>query len=280
MSYRFEAGRIYRMPTHFGPAPGPRQLPDDVVVDPKRSPRRLSVAASFLTDPVVLEQHLPEGFTLAGEPVVTVEFHHMTDIDWLAGRGYTMIWVGWPATFTGSRDRATGKFLAVVWENLADPILTGREELGFAKIYAEMPPPVVIGNSYAGVATWQGFRFFEMGAADLADTSALPEPDGSFHYKFVPRTGALGEADVAYLEYAPPDRLATGYGGLKVTRRMLGQGSFKFHRARWEDVPFQYPIINALADLPTLETRGASVTTLAATGAIGNPSAGRLAEIV
>jgi hypothetical protein len=37
MSYRFEAGRIYRMPTHFGPAPGPRQLPGDVVIDPKRS---------------------------------------------------------------------------------------------------------------------------------------------------------------------------------------------------------------------------------------------------
>src|SRR4051794_11122734 len=79
MSYRFEAGRIYRMPTHFGPAPGPRQLPDDVAADPKRSPRRLSVAASFLTDPVMLERHLPEAFTLAGEPVVTVEFHHMTD---------------------------------------------------------------------------------------------------------------------------------------------------------------------------------------------------------
>src|SRR5580765_7708996 len=63
MSYRFEAGRIYRMPTHFGPAPGPRQLPDDVAADPKRSPRRLSVAASFLTDPVALERHLPEGFT-------------------------------------------------------------------------------------------------------------------------------------------------------------------------------------------------------------------------
>ena len=31
MSYQFEAGRIYRMPTHFGPAPGPRQMPDDVV---------------------------------------------------------------------------------------------------------------------------------------------------------------------------------------------------------------------------------------------------------
>ena len=41
MSYRFEAGRIYRMPTHFGSAPGPRQLPDGFVLDPRHSPRRL-----------------------------------------------------------------------------------------------------------------------------------------------------------------------------------------------------------------------------------------------
>jgi hypothetical protein len=31
--------------------------------------------------------------------VVTIEFHYMTDIDWLAGRGYTMIHVWWPVTF-------------------------------------------------------------------------------------------------------------------------------------------------------------------------------------
>jgi hypothetical protein len=67
MSYRFEAGRIYRMPTHFGPAPVPRQLPDGVVPAPKHSPRRLSVAASFLTEAALLERHLPEGFALAGE---------------------------------------------------------------------------------------------------------------------------------------------------------------------------------------------------------------------
>src|SRR5258708_20513511 len=79
MSYQFEAGRIYRMPTHFGPAPGPRQVPDDVAVDPKRSPRRLSVAASFLTDPMMLERHLPEAFTLTCEPLVTCAFHHMPD---------------------------------------------------------------------------------------------------------------------------------------------------------------------------------------------------------
>ena len=62
----------------------------------------------------------------------------------------------------------------MLWENLADPIMTGREELGFAKIYAEMPPPVMIGGNYSAVATWQGFRFFEIEATDLSETSALP----------------------------------------------------------------------------------------------------------
>ena len=108
--------------------------------DPKHSPRRLSVAASFLTDVALLERHLPDGFALAGEPVVTVEFHYMTGIDWLAGRGYTMIDVGWPATFAGRQDKATGRFLAVVWENLADPIITGRGEIGHPKLYAEIAP--------------------------------------------------------------------------------------------------------------------------------------------
>lgn len=77
----------------------PRQLPPGIVANPKSSPRRLSVATRFLTDAKRLERHLPEGFTLAGEPIVSIEFHYLTEIDWLAGRGYSMIHVGWPATF-------------------------------------------------------------------------------------------------------------------------------------------------------------------------------------
>jgi hypothetical protein len=141
MGYRFEKGQIYRMPTHFGPAPGPRQMPVEMPINAKLSPRRLSVAASFLTGAQCVERHLPDGFTLAGEPVVTVEFHYMSGIDWLAGRGYTMIHVGWPATFKGRQSEATGRFLAVVWENLADPIISGRDEIGHPKLYADIEPP-------------------------------------------------------------------------------------------------------------------------------------------
>jgi Acetoacetate decarboxylase (ADC) len=123
--------------------------------------------------------------------------------------------------------------------------MTGRGELGFAKIYAEMPPPVIIGDHYSAIAAWQGFRFFEMEVGGPVQvTTDPPPPNGSFHYKFIPRTGALGEADTVYLEYGPPSRLATGYGGLRVVQRLTGEGRFRFHPARWEDEPFQYPIIN------------------------------------
>ena len=89
----------------------------------------------------------------------------------------------------------------------------------------------------------------------------------------------MTESDIDYLEYAPPDAAATGYSPLRVTRCRRGTGRFAFHRARWEDVPFQYPIINALADLPLLERRHAVLTESVAEGLIGDPSAGSLSGV-
>jgi acetoacetate decarboxylase len=257
MSYRFEAGRIYRMPTHFGPAPGPRQLPDDIGAGPKRSPRRLSVAASFLTDPVVLERHLPEGFTLADEPVVTVEFHHMTEIDWLAGRGYTMIWVSWPATFTGRRDRATGKFLAVVWENLADPIITGRDEIGHPKLYAEIAEPRRWNGAQICAAGWMGFRFLALEVSQPHDTAQDQGAvsDGTLMLKYTPRTGAWGEADLCQVTLTP-----AGDPDNHIEQRQTGAGTVRFHKADWSDLPTMHHVVNALAALPVIEARGGTVT--------------------
>ena len=258
MSYRFEAGRIYRMPTHFGPAPGPRQSPDGIAYDTKRSPRRLTVSASFLTDPARLEQHLPEGFTLAGEPVVTVDVHHMTDIDWLAGRGYSMIHVGWPATFTGSRDRATGRFLAVIWENLADPIITGRDEIGHPKLYAEIAEPRRWDGRQICEAGWMGFRFLDLAVSELRD-AATDRPgggsDGTLMLKYTPRTGDWGETDLCQVTLTPaadPD--------YHIERRQTGAATVRFHEAAWSDLPTMYHLVNALAALPVIETRGGAVT--------------------
>lgn len=248
------------MPTHFGPAPGPRQIPPEANADPTRSPRKTLVAARFLTDSNSLERHLPPGFALVGEPVVTVEFHYLADIDWLAGRSYTMIHVWWPARFTGVRDRAEGRFLAVMWENLADPIISGREEIGHPKLYAEIPGLASGEGVYRCAASWMGFRFLEVEVdssreAPASDTQSLPLSDGTLMLKYLPRTGAWGEADVCQVTLTPasnPD--------LTIERKEGGRGTVRFHRARWADLPTMHHVVNALADLPMIEARGGSVT--------------------
>lgn len=258
MTYRFEAGRIYRMPTHFGPAYGPRQLPDDVALDPKRSRRMTSVAARFLTDPAILEKHLPEGFQLAGEPVVTVEFHHLTEIDWLAGRGYTMAWVSWPASFTGARDRATGQFLAVIWENLADAIITGRDEIGHPKLYADIEDARQWNGVQICSAGWKGLRFLELEVSQLQEVEKVPQAaasDGTLMLNYKPRTGAWGETELWQVTLTPaadPDR--------QILQRQTGVSAVRFRKAQWSDLPTMFNVVNALAALPVLEDRGGTVT--------------------
>lgn len=72
MPYPFEADRMYRMPTHFGPATGPRQGPTGNRFTCIDNPKTTAIAVSFLTKPEQLTPLLPPGFALAGEPVVTV----------------------------------------------------------------------------------------------------------------------------------------------------------------------------------------------------------------
>jgi len=209
-----------------------------------------------------LEGFLPPLFSLAGEPVVTVQAIYSKEIEWLAGRGYNMLGVSFPATYMGERDQATGSFLTVLWENLADPIITGREELGFSKIYCELPEPTVFQGEWQIKASWLGFNFLDIKVGNLnrksnQEISASSKPsqnDGILHYKYMPRTGEWGKADVMYATLTP-----YGNSNQKVTEHWIGNGTVDFHHARWEDMPTQYNIVNAFHDLEILEYRGASV---------------------
>ena len=171
MSYEFKPGKMYRMPTHFGPATGPRQGPDGRKFTCVDNPKTTSVSVRFLGNAVQLEAMLPPGFKLNGDPIVTVSASYMKEIEWLAGRGYNTLGLTFPAVFEGKSDRATGPFLTVLWENLADPIITGREELGFSKIYCELPEPLVCDGVTRCQAGWLGFNFMDLEVRD-----PKPEP--------------------------------------------------------------------------------------------------------
>ena len=266
MPYKLKPKTMYMMPTHFGPMSGPRQGPGGEMgafsVD-QRKTRAYSV--SFLMEHEQMEALLPPGFEAVGEPVVTVTQTYMTELDWLAGRGYNTLGVTFQARYNGTRDRATGPLLLVLWENLTDPILTGREQLGFSKIYCELPEPVIHGGETHCTASWLGFRFMDMRLTNMAEVdvpagaAAAQDSDdgelrGTLHYKYVPRTGEWGEADAEYAVLSPLNP------PVNEPKRWQGDGSVEFHRARWEDLPTQYMIVNALAELEVKEGRGATIT--------------------
>ncbi|MBR54993.1 hypothetical protein CMK19_14635 [Candidatus Poribacteria bacterium] len=255
------------MPTHFGPSLGPRQGPDGRTFECKDNPKTTSISVSFLTNSDQIKSILPENFVLLGEPVVTVSATYMKEIEWLAGRGYNTLGVSFSVQFNGERDQAKGNFLSVLWENLTDPILTGREEIGFSKIYCELPEPRVLQGTTTCQASWMGFNFMDMSVYNLnqvelqkplSSTTKNEELTGTLHYKYIPHTGGFpsswGKADIAYVVLTPektPNRI--------VTEMWRGEGKVLFHHARWEDLPTQYTIVNTLSQLEIIEPRGASI---------------------
>lgn len=260
MPEAFSDGAMYRMPTVFGPATGPRRGPDGKKFECVDDPKSTSLAASFRTNPDQLEALLPEGFELGDEPIVTVAATYMKEIEWLAGRGYNTLGVTFPVVYRGRTETARGPFLTVLWENLTDPIITGREELGFSKIYCSLPEPEIDGATARCSANWLGFEFMRMELNELTcqeatPASSNPHIDGTLHFKYMPRTGEWGTADVCHAVLTPavaPNR--------RVIEQWRGEGTVEWTRARWEDLPTQYNIVNGLADLEVKEYLGATLT--------------------
>jgi len=268
MAYKLDPNKMYMMPTHFGPGLGPRQGPGGRKFECVDTPKITSRSVSFLSNREQLDALIPDGMGLevGEEPIVTVYASYMTEIEWLAGRGYNVLGVNFPVVFKGKQNRAVGNFLTVLWENLTDPILTGREQLGFSKIYCELPEPSILGGETHCTASWLGFKFLDihlqnMKPVDLnkpTEDSAEQDDDvltGILHYKYMPRTGEWGVADTSYIVLTPE---ATP--NAKVQETWEGEGTVQFHKARWEDLPTQYSIVNTFHELEIKEYRGATIT--------------------
>lgn len=263
MSYEFLPDRLYRMPTHFGPSLSPRQGPDGRRFD-WSAHEFDAISVYYLSQASALEALLPPGFSLHGEPVVTLSFAYLRNLPWLAGRGYNTLGVRIPARFTGKADMEIGSLSLVLWENMADPITTGREELGVAKIFCDIPEARLTGGRTICEASWQGFRFLELTLDDITavDPKAErldPGPDTGgnlLHYKYLPRTGSWGTADVAYATLSPPVTSAV------IKRAFKASGTFAYSEPRWEDMPTQFHIVKRLAGLPVVKMLGASMLTI------------------
>jgi len=144
MSLKFDNTKVYGMPVFFGPDASQARPPRDG--KPQGSmltyyqPATVEViGVTYETERKVLEAMIPDCYTL-NDPFINVsvcDFHHL---GWAAGKSYNLINVNCPVHFKGEKDELDGDLVMVMYEDQADPILRGREQLGYSKIYADIQP--------------------------------------------------------------------------------------------------------------------------------------------
>lgn len=262
MPFQPQPGHFYRMPIFFGPMPGPREWPPGRDFDFRTTPRMKLIGVRMLTNADQLREMLPDRFELRGEPVVTVELNYMTEIGWLAGRGYNLCDVKFEVTYHSKNGPVNGTLVLVRWENLCDPILSGREELGHNKLYCEIPEPRVIDDRLAVRLGWLDTPFMDLTVTDLKEipgvtrSPANPDHHGMLSYKYVPKTGSWGEADVEYVTLSPPDAMRET---ITIEKFEVGSGDFAFRHCTWDELPTLYRIVNAFAELENHGFKGAHV---------------------
>lgn len=283
MTAEFKPGVRYRMPSVFGPAPGPRQKADG-------TPWKLSetgimkcqwMTVSYLTDRAKLEALLPPGFALRGDPIVSVSLSFFRNLYWLAGRGYGIVVVDFPVTYTGKTETISGTFCPVMWEGLPDAILTGREELGFPKLFADIPDLSIDEQkgTAGGEASWLNHRFFNIEMSGLQPTTTgekkLPGGGGAaMYYKYMPRTSIGGREgkDIAYVTTSlpppgePGDASPVKFSNSDFKKWTATRGSVAWHRATFEQQPTTFHVINGLANLDIREYVGAEMIEFSAPG--------------
>lgn len=250
--FKFDPNRSYMMPAHFGPR-GP---------NPKASGWYRDVTTmvvSYLTDREELARYLPEPFEVGEEALVSVFYARNRQVDWLAGHGYNMIAVNASAVFHGQNDQLTGQYTLVMWENLADPILTGRELQGIPKIYADIPDPSVIGGEWRASASHFGHKIVDLAVTDLEEPTPERLEAGRqaeaestpMAWRYLPGISGFGQTSSEPTAY-PSENVFDSV--------RFGAGSIEWHELTWEQNPTQFHIVNALAGLPILEQRPALVT--------------------
>ncbi len=264
----------YRMPVGFGRTPGPRNIPASKRGGFVGNSRTSTGGVAALTDGDALQQLLPPGIDLRGEPLLSVGFLDNQFAFLNAGLSYVALIVSVQVTSHRHGEPVDGAYTLVEWHNRPDNMMTAREEIAYPSLWAELDFVPRGAKSYTGQAVWNGFRFLELRLDDLQD--AMPQETRaasavSILYKYVPRGyedgaefgrvvhndfnkyyAAGGTADPAVQEETTTEQ----------PRHRTGTGTFQWNRPIWQDMPTQFHVVNALADLPLLEFRPANYTSL------------------
>lgn len=250
MSFVFEPNKRYFMPPHFGPAP---QWPVAHYGDVTQ------FTIPYSTNKDALAALLPEPFEPADDPVVTVYCQMCRQVDFMAGRGYNIVGVNLAAVFNGRKDYFAGSYAAVLWENDPLPIVTGREQLGAPKLYADIPDPQQEGNNWRFHCSLYGTPLVQgeiRNAAATDDTvrqqiEQLAKENTWMGWKYIPKADHTGP-ELSFPTVIPKRP--------SVRQAWIGEGSHRFLDTTFESATVSDYVMQGLHPLVVKEYRASVIT--------------------
>lgn len=220
----------------------------------------LSLSVTYAAPAEKIESLLPEKFRVgaepASEPLVTVYYARNRNVDWLAGGGYNLLGLDVAATYCGERDRVSGNYCVILWENMTEPILAGREIAGVPKVHADITDPMWDGQRLWVRASKNGRPIVEVELADLQpyNEEQVKQFQESARrgnwmgWRYIPRIGGPG-AEISQATVFPSSSEYRSVDSAK--------GTVRFFPSNFAENPTQYRLINLLCELKALEYRWA-----------------------
>lgn len=290
----------YRQPLSFGPSPGPRQpknqLPD-ILSHAKQNQTVASIR--FKTSRTYLQNLLPTdqfSFTAPGTvaqaSIVCCSLRNMT---WLGDTGYNHcgLYLHGVQYKKKNGELVQGTFLAVLFEDLTDPIITGREEIAAPKWGCKIDISAS-GDSRSVKMSWRGTTFVDLDWEGLQDeekakaeqdgTAAAvlpkPEPDnGMLMYRYIPAVGEPGKADAEYAvfeEFPKTSPASAGEDGDLDESKFSQKGAtvtqvaksakIKVTPGDWDSLPTIHHIADGWSQVPVYEILEATVKEIPTVG--------------
>ncbi|GHJ83751.1 hypothetical protein NliqN6_0153 [Naganishia liquefaciens] len=279
-----DTGLYHRQPVGFGPASGPRQGPDGKRFTTWGESEVHLTSIVYDCERASLQALLPTGYeidTEISQPTVLFEAMNLRNLPWLAGRGYNTFGVyANDVVCKNSKEPVKASYLLVLFENCCDPIITGREELGFPKVWAELPDPITEDGKLIHTASWLGTEFIKLSVPNIEERPieespsmfkrpyTMPTVEGLLHHRYVPSVGEPGKHDASYPIFVPGagDRKPPITRFATMSESTVQDCRLEITRHPWERLPTIGNIVDGLANLQLGKVREFAHQTIAGAG--------------
>jgi hypothetical protein len=254
----------WRMPIAFGPMPGPRQTTLGVTRHATES-TFTTASIKFKTSRTLLQNLFPPNSTAfrfkSAGTVAHASFSQTTlnKMKWLGNSGYKHIglYIHGVECVKKNGDVLSGAYMPILFESLADPIISGREELGMPKLYTSVDiyrreKSYRVNTGWEG-ANWGSFTWDGLEEADAGFESGKisgDDDDGILVYRYIPCVGReyKGRAEAEYPVFVPFNEDEPKPKTERVYRAT--KASIKIDALDWDALPTLHHIITRLAELP------------------------------